>query len=863
MKARSPASRTLPRFLAAALVVVALGIAAAWIATAVLLPHERVTALVRSQLARTLRREARIADVGVRLWPPVRLAARGFELAEPGGFTRGTAARVGSLDLDLDVLGLLSRRLVVRSLVLERPVLHLVLRPDGSTNLDSLFVAAPAGAPGAPAGAPMDLAVRSFVLRGGEVLVDDVRAGRRVFFGVDSRLSLSAAGGTRVATRGHTSLSRLAIGPASARGLAQLDQALARLVWTVDHDGRFDAATRTLALDRLALGFGRARVTLAGTVTGLGPHAALDLRAKGEQLDLGDLLGYLAAADARAVHGVSGGGRAAFDLRVAGRAGPGGAPAGAWPPAVTGTLTIADGSFRYPGAPAGVDRLAFTARFDPGQVAIDDLRARVAGQPLRAQLLLTRFADPEVRFALEGGLDLGALSQLLAPKDTKLAGRADLSVRGSGRLKDPGGIALDGRVAIANASLESPQLPRKVEAIGANLQLSPERAVVRGFTARAGQSSFALDASVTRPLALLAKPGSAAPAGLTFTLRSPYLDLAELLPPGPGGPIALNAVGGGRVEIGRLRNQKLDVEEVVANVAVQPAVIAVPSFALRAYGGAVTGRARFGLADPANPSYAVSGRADTVRVDRFLAAWTPAKALLEGVTGATFDLSGDGVRPEQLRGTLTALGIAQLAQGRLRGPVMDAIALATRTPSLSEVSFRDLRLPFRVDHGRVLTDSVRFQAGSGEWRVSGLVGFDGALDYAVSATLPPEVVRGRTGSALAAGLLGDGHGHLLLDLRVTGNAKSPRVALNSQAMRDRLAGRASSLLQEQRAHLLESLTQARAADSGAAGDSARRANAKALGKELEKQGRDLLQGFFGQKKKAPAAAPAPADTTKP
>ncbi len=375
---------------------------------------------------------------------------------------------------------------------------------------------------------------------------------------------------------------------------------------------------------------------------------------------------------------------------------------------------------------------------------------------------------------------------------------------------------------------------------------------------------------MTRPLALAGKPGEVAPAGLTFTLRSPYLDLAELLPPGPGGPLALNAKGGGRVEIARLRNGKLDVEDVVANVAVEPAIISVPSFALRGYGGAVTGSARFGFQDPANPSFAVKGRADTVQVDRFLSAWSPARAVVTGVASTNFDFSGEGVQPEQLKTSLTALGLALLADGRLGGPVMEAIAQATRAPALREVRFHDLKLPFRVERGRVVTDSVRFGGGSGEWLVSGLVGFDGALDYAVSATLPPEVLgHGGVQSALAAGLLSDERGRLLLDLRVTGNAKAPRVALNSQVMRDRLAGKASNLLREQRARLGETLLRSSGLaprDSGAAEGAQGRAprpDTKALGKEVQKQGEDLLRGFFGGKKKAPPAvapAPAPADT---
>jgi uncharacterized protein involved in outer membrane biogenesis len=838
------------RVLGTIAVVAVLVVAVLWITVIVLLPHDRVLTLVRGQLARSLLRQARLDDVSLSLWPPVRLQAKGFAIAEPGGFARGVAARIGALDFDLDLLPLLSRRVVVRRLVLERPMLHVVLRADGTTSLDSLIAPAPA-APARGPSPPMNLAVRSFEIRGGEALVDAVRAQRRVFFGLDTRLALSAEGGTVFATKGRTRLSRIAFGPLAARGPSELNQSLAALAVGLEHDGRFDAARKTLALDRLALELGRARLALSGTIADLGPRPEIDLRAQGADVDLGELLAYASLADARAVRGIRGGGRLGFDLRLAGRAAPPSLPA------ITGTLAIADGSFRYPGAPAGVDGLSFHARFAPDQVEIGDLRARVAGQPLRAQLAASRFADAQVRFAVQGTLDLAALSQLLAPPDTKLAGRALLDVRGNGRAKDPGSFVLDGRVAISDASLETRALPRKVEAISANVQLAPDHAALRGFTARAGQSSFALDAALTRPLALLAKPGKVAPADLTFTLRSPYLDVAELLPPGPGGPMAFNVRGGGKVEITRFRNQRLDLQDVVANVAFEPAVVTVPSFALRAYGGTAQGSARFGFEDPANPSFRVAGHADSIGVDPFLSAWSAAaRGLVSGAASTNFDLSGDGVKPAQLSTSLTAMGLALLADGRLGGPVMEAIAAATRTPSLREVRFHDLRLPFRVEHGRVVTDSLRFRVGAGAWLASGAAGFDGSLDYAVSATLPAEIV-GRSGLAqsLASGLLSDAQGNLLVDLRVTGNGRAPRVTLNQQAMRERLAGRASSLIQQQRTRLTQELLQTAAPAPMDSTGRAQPVDTKALGKELKKQGQDLFRSLFGGKK-------APPDTTK-
>ena len=56
----------------------------AWGALALLLPPARATALVRTQLARSLARDVRFDGVGLSLWPPVRLSVKHVELAEPG-----------------------------------------------------------------------------------------------------------------------------------------------------------------------------------------------------------------------------------------------------------------------------------------------------------------------------------------------------------------------------------------------------------------------------------------------------------------------------------------------------------------------------------------------------------------------------------------------------------------------------------------------------------------------------------------------------------------------------------------------------------------------------------------------------------
>jgi hypothetical protein len=829
---------------------------AAWAALAIVLPPARVQALVERQLARGLAREARFEGASVGLFP-VRITVRQPALAEPGGFARGAALAARSIHLDLDLLALLGRHVVVRRLALDRPQVHLVLRPDGTTNFDGLLrppAAEPAGAAGSRPG--MDLELAEIAIAGGRVLVDDLARARRTAFGVDSRLGVEIRRAGRIDTAGETTLSAFAFGPLAATRLRDLDRSLAALELEIGHRGGFDTASRRLGLERLDLALGEAKLSLTGVVDEPGPNARLDLRARGSRIDLRDLFAHLAAADAKALQGLQGRGRLDLDLAVRGRLGPERLPD------LIGTVRMVGGALRYPQAPGWIEGLVFAAALRPDSLLIPDFRGRIVAStlqgpsPFRGSLSLVRFKDPLVAFTFNGILDLGAVAPLVAPRNTRLGGRAEVALRGGGPVKDPGALLLEGRTRLSGVSVESPDLPNRIEKVRGEIRLSRAEASVRGLSLAAGKSSLLLDGTLTRPLALLAPVGKVEPAGASFSLRSSYLDLAELLPVTPGAPVLPNARGQGTVAIARLRHQRLDVERVSAQVELAPHQLVVPAYSLLGYGGAVTGRARFDLRDPATPAFSAWADVDTVSADALLSAWTPARGWLNGTLGCEMDLSGQGGAPEDLKRTLTAIGTALVANGTLGpGPALEEVARTLGVSALRQVRFEDLKLPFRVERGRVITDPVTIEGPEGRWLLSGGIGFDGTLDYAVSVTLPPEAVaRLRARSALAVGALADEQGNLLIDLRVTGPAKAPRVRLDGPAMRDRLAGRASQAIAEQRARLEAEAHRAVEARRAAAEDSARRAAARArqaLEDSLRRRARNLLEGFFARDTAAP------------
>jgi hypothetical protein len=164
---------------------------------------------------------------------------------------------------------------------------------------------------------------------------------------------------------------------------------------------------------------------------------------------------------------------------------------------------------------------------------------------------------------------------------------------------------------------------------------------------------------------------------------------------------------------------------------------------------------------------------------------------------------------------------------------------------------------------------VKISGPAGDWKLAGALGFDGAMDYAVSVTLPPDVVKSLgADAALAAGALADPQGRVLLDLHVSGNARSPHVTLDTKAIQARLAGKVSEALTQQSKKLeADAREAARQALSGAPGDSTKPKldlNDKSTRDSLAREAKDIFKSLFGKPKPAsPAPGPPPAPSSAP
>ena len=796
------------RWLAIAAGVLALLVGAAWATVAVLLPPERVREIVASRLSATLQREVRFADAGVSLFPPVRLTLRDLALASEGGFDAGRDFELRHLHLDLDVFALLARRVVVRRLVLDGPRLRYLIRADGTTNFDNLMREEPVTGGAGTADPGMSLEIQDLVVKNGGLLLDDLRADRRVVLTLDSELSLRHAG-EDLAVDGHSSVTDVALGPAGATRERGLRTGLAPVRWEIGHRGRWRGGSGQLELERLTLQFGRAEIACRGVVAPDAAAPRYKLQARAEAVELQEILHVLSEAQVGALAGLEGSGTFACDLRIESAS-----VAGALP-IVIGTATVEDADVQYRGAPASIRDLGARLRFAPDTLEVVDLRAAVEAEsgpptPVQARLVATRLADPLVRFALQGTVNLEAVTPLVAAQGGAASGRAEFDVRGAGPARDPSALHLDGRVVLHDVAVERPDAPRRLEAVNGSIAFSTSRAEVRDLTLSAGESRLSLDATLDQPLRLLGPAGAGPPAGVRFALASPHFDINDFVSPTAQKAPLPNVAGEGTVAIDRFLRDRLDARAVRARVIVQPTSVVVPEFSLEAYGGTTRGSAAFDYREPERPSFAIDAQAAALDADQVLSTWTPLKGWVSGTLGTELELSGAGKTPQEVVPTLTALGLASLAEASLGpGPVFEAIARTTGIPEFKAPRLDEGYVPFAIENGRFLMRDVTWNGPTGAWTLGGSLGFGGDMDLGVHIMLPPEAVA-RLGAAgkVAAEALRDDAGRMLLDLRVTGPAQSPRVAWDAAATRARLEARARDALDATRKEAQEAALEA-------------------------------------------------------
>jgi hypothetical protein len=410
-----------------------------------------------------------------------------------------------------------------------------------------------------------------------------------------------------------------------------------------------------------------------------------------------------------------------------------------------------------------------------------------------------------------------------------IASLADFAKSGAGGLSqwDPAG-----RVAVT-AKGERPSASAKetwnaaLELGGAGFRLTDPGMTMQGLNGRVELSERAVDfrqisGSLNGRRFTLSGPVSldAAPAG-TLSLYMAYLDLDELFPPSEAGDQpkkagpapagtkdkkagVISARGNLRIDAGKARG--LEFRELAGTGRYEGGTLFIDSMKARLYGGEAAISGRIGLSGK-SPDFRLKMQVKDVAAEEILSRKTALKDFLSGKASLSAEVGGGAGDFADFTRTAAGSGSFKASGGKIRG--VDLLASAAGVSGLqallspgrsatggraAETSFSDLSADFRVEGGKIRTDSLRIVTDKAGLSGSAVVGFDRTLDFRGKVVLSREMSARARGAA--GRFLEDPAGRVEIPLVMTGAVTSPSVAIDAEALARGLGGKAIRGLME-------------------------------------------------------------------
>ena len=769
------------------------------LATLPFLFSDRIAARVKTEVNSAI--EARVDWRGAGLslfgdFPNLTLRLDDLSIAGKRLFAGDTLARIHQLGVVLDLGSVLRNyragdAIVVRSIELERPVIALKVLEDGSANWDITKKTAPTTQ---KAPSPFKVSLRKLDISNATISLDDRKS--RLFASlVGYRQSLSGDFATdlfTLATRAHGDSVTVRFA-----GIPYLNHVALDLAADVNADMRnkkFTLAKNEIRLNDL-------RLALTGSAAMRGDDVALDLSFNTPRTDFRHILSLVPAIYMRDFQKLKTAGVLTLSGQVKGDYGDKAFPS------FSVNANVANGAFQYPDLPLPARDIALDLKLrNPGgdvdstMVRLDRFHAAIGGQPIDGALVLrTPISDPDVDLRLTGKLDLANLRKTVKLASVKeLTGKIDADVSVRTRMsyvdrKQYDRIAARGNLGVRDLTLKSADLPRDVAVTEASLQISPQRADLRSFSAQIGSSDVQLSGYVENllPFALRGDPlrGNATFVSQRFNLDEWKSDDSLTIIQVPG-----NIDFGLQATVGELIYGKLKMTNARGALRVKDKRATLDNFTMNTLGGSLGVSGFYETVDSVRPTFDTQVQLKSVDIPSAFSALTTVQMLAPVAKFARGNVSTDlhlagalGKDMLPLFNVLDGKGALKTSDLVIQGlPLLGKIADAIKLEQLRNPTLDSLRASVQIKAGRVQVNPFTVRAGRSALQVAGSHGFDQSLQYTLGLRVARADLGAAANQAIASlisragrtGLNLQAADTVALGIKVGGTITSPTVQTN-------------------------------------------------------------------------------------
>ena len=246
-----------------------------------------------------------------------------------------------------------------------------------------------------------------------------------------------------------------------------------------------------------------------------------------------------------------------------------------------------------------------------------------------------------------------------------------------------------------------------------------------------------------------------------------------------------------RVAIDAGKARGVEFTDLKGLVRYEKGNVHLDSVTARMYGGNVAVSGIVGLASP-TPDFSVKVAVEELAAEEILSRKTSLKDFLSGPVSLSVDLGGGMKDFADFSRTASGSGSIKITGGKIKG--LDLLGTAAGLAGLSslvpgalpggeakkETTFSDFSASFRVEGGKIRTDSLRIISDKLGLAGKAAVGFDRTLDFRGSIRLSKEMskrFRGKAGKFLVGP-----EGEVEIPLILTGTLTSPAASLDTKVL---------------------------------------------------------------------------------
>ncbi len=487
----------------------------------------------------------------------------------------------------------------------------------------------------------------------------------------------------------------------------------------------------------------------------------MDLAVKTPNIDFKQILSLIPAIYAQDFASLKTSGEVSLAATAKGRM------AGDTLPAFNADLNIKNAMFKYPDLPSSVNGINITANIsNPGNITdsttlnVEKLALNMAGNPFEVKLFVkTPISDPDFKFATNGTIDFGKISQVVKLENMKLNGILTAALKANGKMsyvdkEQYDRFSILGSLNLKDFVMKAKSIDYDVNVNNANMDFNSQNVnlaanlslgksdlslvgklqnflqyVVRGETIK---GSLDVKSNCLNVTELIGESSEEAPAEATQnTSAQSVIDIPANI------EFALNT------NIAKLIYEGIEISDLQGNLSLKEKCAKIQNLAGNALGGNFNVKGDYNVQDTLAPKVDLELGVNSMKISEVFSKVTTAKKIAPMLSDAdgycSMNLNFDSKLDHAMSPNLSTVNgkgkFVSKEVGLKAVKALGIIAEKVNYDPLKNPKIKDINIQFVIKDGRLEINPFETAIQTALLKVSGSSGLDQTLDYITTVSL--------------------------------------------------------------------------------------------------------------------------------